>query len=215
MIYITEILKTFISLFVIMNPFAAIPLYLTLTTNMQAEQREKIIKICSLSVFVVLFISAIAGEIILKVFGISIAAFQVGGGVLLSIIAYGMLSAKDEESTSDLKKENSILNKSLGVAVVPLTIPMLTGPGAMSMTIVTASKSHNMMGYVYVIISALLISFVVFLILRSAGKIKMFLGETGMSIMTKVLSMLLMALAVELIANGVRVLLPGLGFVPN
>ena len=111
MIYITEILKTFISLFVIMNPFAAIPLYLTLTTNMQAEQREKIIKICSLSVFVVLFISAIAGEIILKVFGISIAAFQVGGGVLLSIIAYGMLSAKDEESTSDLKKENSILNK--------------------------------------------------------------------------------------------------------
>ena len=214
MIYITEVLKTFISLFVIMNPFAAIPLYLSLTSHMQVAQREKVIRICSISVFVVLFISAIAGEIILKVFGISIAAFQVGGGVLLSTLAYKMLSAK-EENQENLKKENSGLKESLGVAVVPLTIPMLTGPGAMSMTIVTASKSHDMMGYVYVIVSALLISFVVLMILRSAGRIKLFLGETGMSIMTKVLSMLLMALAIELIANGVRILLPGLGFVPN
>ena len=87
---------------------------------------------------------------------------------------------------------------------------MLTGPGTMSLAIVTASKYHSFLGYFYIIISALFISFIVYQILRSADKIKRVIGVTGMNILTKVLSLLLMALAVELIADGVRALLPGL-----
>lgn len=208
--YATELLKTCIALFVIMNPLAIIPVYLSLTSNMDLESKRKVVKITAISAFCVLFVSAIAGEIILKVFGISISAFQVGGGILLSTISYNMMMAKDEQKIQTPEEKEASANRGLGIAVVPLTIPMLTGPGTMSLAIVTASKYHSFLGYFYIIISALFISFIVYQILRSADKIKRVIGVTGMNILTKVLSLLLMALAVELIADGVRALLPGL-----
>lgn len=208
--YATELLKTCIALFVIMNPLAIIPVYLSLTSNMDLASKRKVVKITAVSAFCVLFVSAIAGEIILKVFGISISAFQVGGGILLSTISYNMMMAKDEQKIQTPEEKEASANRGLGIAVVPLTIPMLTGPGTMSLAIVTASKYHSFLGYFYIIISALFISFIVYQILRSADKIKRVIGVTGMNILTKVLSLLLMALAVELIADGVRALLPGL-----
>lgn len=207
--YATELLKTLISIFVVMNPLAVIPVYLSLTKDLTLPDKQKVIKISSISVFCVLFISAIAGEAILRTFGISISAFQVGGGILLSVISYNMMMAKDDRSqTHEEKQDNE--NKGISIAVVPLTIPMLTGPGTMSVAIVTASKYHNFIGYFYVIISAAIIAFVVYNIFKSADKIKRIIGITGMNILTKVMSLLLMALAIELIATGVRSLLPGL-----
>jgi len=192
-----------------MNPLAVIPVYLSLTKDLTLPDKQKVIKISSISVFCVLFVSAIAGEAILRTFGISISAFQVGGGILLSVISYNMMMAKDDRSqTKEEKIDNE--NKGISIAVVPLTIPMLTGPGTMSVAIVTASKYHNFIGYFYVIISAAIIAFVVYNIFKSADKIKRIIGITGMNILTKVMSLLLMALAIELIATGVRSLLPGL-----
>lgn len=207
--YATELLKTLIALFVIMNPLAVIPLFISLTKDLTQDERKKVMKISSTSVFCVLVISALAGEIILKTFGISISAFQVGGGILLSVISYNMMMAKDDRTqTKEEKRDNE--NKGVGIAVVPLTIPMLTGPGTMSLAIVTASKYHSFIGYVYIIISALIMAVIVYNIFRSADRIKRFIGLTGMNILTKVMSLLLMALAIELIATGVRDLLPGL-----
>lgn len=208
--YATELLKTFIALFVIINPLAIIPVYLSLTNGMDEITKNKIIKISSISTFAVLFISAIAGELILKVFGISIPAFQVGGGILLSTISYNMMMAKDEQRKQTPEERADNINKGLGIAVVPLTIPMLTGPGTMSLAIVTASKYHSWLGYFYIIVSAFFISIIIYHIFKSAGKIKKLIGITGMNILTKVLSLLLMALSIELIADGIRILLPGL-----
>lgn len=208
--YATELLKTFIALFVIINPLAIIPVYLSLTNGMDISTKQKVIKISAFSTFFVLFISAIAGEIILKIFGISIPAFQVGGGILLSTISYNMMMAKDEQRIQTSEERADSVNKGVGIAVVPLTIPMLTGPGTMSLAIVTASKYHSFIGYFYIIVSAAVISFIIYHIFKSADKIKRMIGVTGMNILTKVLSLLLMALSIELIADGVRMLLPGL-----
>lgn len=208
--YATELLKTFIALFVIMNPLAIIPIYLSLTSGMDTQSKRQVVKITSISAFCVLFISAVAGEIILRVFGISISAFQVGGGILLSTISYNMMMAKDDQRIQTPEEKADSLSKGVGIAVVPLTIPMLTGPGTMSLAIVTASKYHSLVGYFYIIVSAFFISLIVYQILKSADKIKKVIGVTGMNILTKVLSLLLMALAIEMIADGVRALLPGL-----
>lgn len=209
-VYVSELLKTFIALFVIINPLAIVPIFMSLTNGLNDEVKKDIIKTSSISVFMVLTISAVAGELILKLFGISIPSFQIGGGILLSIIAYGMMNAKDEQKkqTEEEKEENS--HKGAHIAVVPLTIPLLTGPGSMSLAIVTASKYHSMWGYFYIIMSAALIAFITYKVFNSAEKIKKLLGATGMNIMTKVLSLLLMALAIELIADGARELFPGL-----
>jgi multiple antibiotic resistance protein len=208
--YATELLKTFIALFVIINPLAIIPVYLSLTSGMDLPTKNRVVKISAISTFCVLFISAVAGEIILKIFGISIPAFQVGGGILLSTISYNMMMAKDEQRIQTPEEKADSAGKGIGIAVVPLTIPMLTGPGTMSLAIVTASKYHSFLGYFYIIVSAALISVIIYYIFKSADKIKRMIGITGMNILTKVLSLLLMALAIELIADGVRLLLPGL-----
>lgn len=208
--YATELLKTFIALFVIINPLAIIPVYLSLTSGMDLPTKNRVVKISAISTFCVLFISAVAGEIILKIFGISIPAFQVGGGILLSTISYNMMMAKDEQRIQTPEEKADSVGKGIGIAVVPLTIPMLTGPGTMSLAIVTASKYHSLLGYFYIIVSAALISVIIYYIFKSADKIKRMIGITGMNILTKVLSLLLMALAIELIADGVRLLLPGL-----
>lgn len=220
MIYITELLKTFIALFVIINPLAIVPVYLSLVSDCDVETKRRVNKITAISVFMVLLISAVAGEIILRIFGISIAAFQVGGGVLLSIISYNMMIDKEsvkskQKSAAELNTPQAhiVENNGIGFAVVPLTIPLLTGPGTMSMAIVTASKYHSMEGYFYIIGSALMISVIIYTIFRCAERIKRILGVTGMNILTKVLSLLLMALSIELIMDGLRVLLPGLAMI--
>lgn len=209
-ISISEFLKTFIALLVIINPPAVIPAYLSLTNGMSDERLKRVYKLVSKSVFFVLAVSALAGEVILKIFGISLDSFQVGGGILLAIIAYNMMQAEDiQHSQTDEEKEEAIA-KGDSISVVPLTIPLLTGPGSMSVCVITASKYHSFIGYAYIICSAILISLITYFILKSAPKIKERMGTTGMNVMAKVFSLLLMALAIELIASGVGSLFPRL-----
>lgn len=205
-----ELLKTFIALLAIINPPAIIPIYLSLTRTMNKETHHRIAKISSTGVFCVLAISAIAGELILKGFSISLGSFQIGGGILLGIIAYGMMNAKDEQHKQSNEEEEEAKLKGESIAIVPITIPLLTGPGSMSLCVITASKYHSLVGYSYIIISAIVIALITRLTLSNANKIKAVLGTTGMNVMSKVFSLLLMALAVELVTDAIKTMFPGL-----
>jgi multiple antibiotic resistance protein len=207
---ISDFLKTFIALLVIINPPAVIPAYLSLTNGMGETTLKKVYKMVSHSVFFVLAISALAGELILKAFGISLDSFQIGGGILLAIIAYGMMNAENKQHTQTEEEEKESIAKGESISVVPLTIPLLTGPGSMSVCVITASKYHSLVGYLYILVSAILISFMVYFILKSAPKIREKMGTTGMNVMSKVFSLLLMALAIELIGSGLGNMFPGL-----
>jgi len=209
-ISISEFLKTFIALLVIINPPAVVPAYLSLTNGMSELTLKKVYKMVSKSVFFVLAVSALAGQIILNIFGISLESFQVGGGILLAIIAYGMMNADNSQHSQTKEEQKESIAKGESISLVPLTIPLLTGPGSMSVCIITASKYHSLVGYAYILISALIIAFITYYTLKFAPKIKAKMGTTGMNVMTKVLSLLLMALAIELIANGLGSIFPGL-----
>jgi multiple antibiotic resistance protein len=209
-ISISEFLKTFIALLVIINPPAVVPAYLSITNGMSDSALKKVYKMVSRAVFCVLAVSALAGEIILKTFGISLNSFQVGGGILLAIIAYGMMNADDSQHSQTQEEEQEALAKGESISIVPLTIPLLTGPGSMSVCIITASKYHSLVGYAYIILSAIIIACLTYFTLKFAPKIKERMGTTGMNVMTKVLSLLLMALAIELISTGLGALFPGL-----
>ncbi len=209
-LYISDFLKTLIALLVIINPPAVIPAYLALTNGMGADQLKRVYKLVSKSVFFVLAISALAGEVILKIFGISLDSFQIGGGILLAIISYKMMQAKDTHHSQTEEEKDEAIAKGESISVVPLTIPLLTGPGSMSVCVITASKYHSFVGYAYIMLSALIIAVITYFILKSAPKIKEKMGTTGMNVMAKVFSLLLMALAIELIATGIGNLFPGL-----
>jgi multiple antibiotic resistance protein len=206
----SEFLKVFIALLVIINPPAVIPVYLSLTEGMSPAIHKRIVKLSSTGVLCVLTVSALAGEIILKIFGISLDSFQMGGGILLGIIAYGMMNAKDEQHKQTNEEEQESKNKGESIAIVPLTIPLLTGPGSMSLCVITASKYHSLVGYGYIIFSAIIIAVITHITLKNASLLKKVLGATGMNVMSKVFSLLLMALAIELVTDGLKHVFPGL-----
>lgn len=207
---LSEFLKVFIALLAIINPPAVIPIYLSLTNRMSEETHLRIRKISSTGVFCVLTISAFAGQLILKGFGISLDSFQMGGGLLLGIIAYGMMNAKDEQHKQTDEEEKESKKKGESIALVPITIPLLTGPGSMSLCVIIASKSHGFIGYSYIILSAIIISLITYVTFKNANKIRNILGTTGMNVMSKVFSLLLMALAIELVVDGLKHVFPGL-----
>lgn len=133
-----------------------------------------------------------------------------GGGILLGIIAYGMMNAKDEQHKQTNEEEEESKLKGESIALVPITIPLLTGPGSMSLCVITASKYHSLIGYCYIILSAIIIAIITRFTLKNAGKIKNVLGTNGMNVMAKVFSLLLMALAIELVIDGLKHVFPGL-----
>ena len=198
----------------IINPPAVIPIYLSLTNKFDDEQKKRINRMSYIAVFVVLTVSALAGQLILKIFGISLSSFQIGGGILLGIIAYGMMNAKDSQhSQSDEEAQEAQQKTTLkaeSIAIVPLTIPLLTGPGSMSLCVITAAKYHSFFGYIYIILSAIIIAYITKLTFKSANRIKDFMGTTGMNVMSKVFSLLLLALSIELVTDGLRTMFPHL-----
>lgn len=206
-----DLLKVFISLFVIINPFGVIPAFLNLTKNFQddAITINKIIKITSHSLFIVIIVAALAGDLILKIFGITLPSFQIAGGILFGIIAYDAMTAKNEsKKQSKEENEENIKKSALSMAVVPLTIPLLSGPGTISLCIITVTNYSGILGYLYIFISALIISIITHFIFKKAEKIFQLLGITGMNILVKITSLLLMALAVEFIMHGMTTVWP-------
>ncbi|WP_298292569.1 MarC family protein [Thiomonas sp.] len=205
-----NLVKPLIALLAIVNPLGIIPFFILFTESFSREQKRKTILISSLSAFLVIAVSTLIGADLLHFFGISIASFQVGGGMLLLISAISMLNAKTgaTKSTSDEVEEAA---ERASVAVVPLTIPLLTGPATISTVIIYASKTQHwwqhavLIGYGVIIAAAAALSFL------AAEPIARFLGKTGINVMTRLMGLILSALSVEMMSDGLLKLFPGLG----
>ena len=155
----------------------------------------------------VLFISLLAGEPILHFFGIGLPAFRVAGGLLVLLMGISMLHASDdrvrhtpEERAESYEKES--------IAVVPLAIPLLSGPGAISTTIVYGHMGHGLPHYLLVGAVILSVSFIVLVALLAAPKITEIMGRTDMNVVTRVMGLILASIAVEFIAKGLTELFP-------
>jgi len=204
-----DIYKPLVALLAIVNPIGVIPFFIHFTSGFNREQRQHTIRVSSFSAFLVISISALLGLKVIEFFGISLASFQVGGGTLLLISSLQMLNAQPAESRKDdLSEGSSKLSAGASIAVVPLTIPLLTGPATISTMVIYAEKTRHWWELAVLVGYGVVVGLVTFAVFSTAGRIARVLGQTGINIMTRLMGLILAALAVELLADGLIKLFP-------
>jgi multiple antibiotic resistance protein len=188
--FISELAKAIIALFIIVDPFGNIPIFMGLTEKMADTQKKKVYNIATLVGVILLLVFAFTGQEILNIFGLSIYSFEVAGGILLLIIAIRIL-------ISGSMHENVESPESLGA--VPIAIPLLVGPGAITTTI------FNLQAYgtVTAILAVLIVLSLTWVILRFINGIYRFLGKTGSLVIARVMALLIAAIAIQYILTGV------------
>ena len=206
--------KPLITLLAIVNPLAIVPFFIHYTQGFSRDQRQRTILISSFSAFVVIAVSALAGLHILDFFGISLASFQVGGGMLLLTSALNMLNAQPAEAKpASHEMEDGAAKAAMGasIAVVPLTIPLLTGPATMSTVVIYAEKAKTFLQLSTLVGYGVVIGLATALCFALAHPIARVLGKTGINVMTRLMGLILAALAVEVMSDGLVKLFPALG----
>ncbi len=205
-----NLIKPFIALLAIVNPLGIIPFFIAFTDQFTPAQKQRTIVVSAFSAFVVIAVSALIGTDLLRFFGISLQSFQVGGGLLLLLSAISMLNAAPGAVRS-VPEEVDEAVASDSVAVVPLTIPLLTGPATISTVIIYAEKAHRLVDHLVLVGYGVVIAVVAAVCFRAAEPIARVLGKTGINVMTRLMGLLLAALAIEMMSDGLLKLLPGLG----
>jgi len=201
-------LVAFSSVFFLVDPFAAIPPFLVMTAGASASQRRRMARRASITCFAVLTVFALAGGMIFKLFGITLPALRIAGGLLLFLIGMEMLQAK-QSGTKEAPGETEEACHKEDVGIIPLGIPLLAGPGAISNVMVLMGQSPTWWQAAPVFIAIAFTCVCAFLILSMAGRIRTLLGETGIHILMRMMGLLLTAIAVQFVING----LSDLGFV--
>lgn len=191
------------SIFFLVDPFAAIPSFLAITNNCEAARRKRMARKAATTCFVVLASFALAGQVIFRLFGITLPAFEIAGGLILLLIGLDMLEARrspTQEASGDT--EEAAAKEDAGI--VPLGVPMLAGPGAISSVMVLVGPVptlwHWQMG---AILGAIAFTCLVsYWVLAGAGRVRAFMGETGIRILVRIMGLLLVALAMQFFVNG-------------
>lgn len=201
------LLNAFVTLLVTVDPFGLAPLFLALTPGMGRAERNQVAVRASLIGFGVLVLFALAGSAILDILGITLPAFRVAGGLLLFYIAFEMIFERRQER-HEKSAERAATHDMIGnVAAFPLAIPLIAGPGAISATVLLSGSfagAASLAALTLIIAAVIAVTYAVFVL---AERIERFLGETGRSILTRLLGVLLAALAVQFVADGTRALI--------
>jgi len=204
-----DLFKPLIALLAIVNPIGVVPFFLHFTQNLNRVQRQRTIRVASFTAFAVVAISALAGLKIIGFFGISIASFQVGGGLLLLISSLNMLNSQPAESRgNDVDDGQAKADAGDSIAVVPLAIPLLTGPATMSTMVIYADKARTLTHLAALVGYGVVIGLATYVVFSASGRIAKVLGRTGINVMTRLMGLILAAMAVELLADGLVKLFP-------
>lgn len=197
---------TFGALFSVMNPVGSVPIFLSLTQNDSKRSKNKTALWTSINVFIILIISFFAGKYILNFFGISIDVLRIAGGLVICMSAYGLLMGASGKQRGVSKKVTDDAQHRSDIALTPLAIPMMAGPGAMSLLI---AMYQDYPGYLdkIIIISAILVScIVIFAVLRSSNYISRLLGASGIVAISRIVGFLVMAIGIQYIINSLLVI---------
>jgi multiple antibiotic resistance protein len=200
--------RFFATLTAVLDPFLAVPIFLAVTSQRGAAERARLINVVAVTVFAVLAGSALFGEQLLLVVGASLPAFRVGGGLVLLLMSLAMLNAQAGGVRQSQDEARELQSGELP-GVVPLAVPLLAGPGAISTTIL-AAQAGGAAHFAAILGCILAVCALTWLTLRLAGPIGAKLGTTGLNIATRLLGLLLAALAIQTMAEGLRQLFPGL-----
>lgn len=209
MLEFTEYSKIFISLFAILDPVGIIPMMIAYTATMPEQQRTSVGRLASVAVCLILLVALVAGQPLLAFFGISINSFRVAGGILLLLLSIRMLMGNMENRGASMDGANG--EESAADVIVPLSTPLLAGPGSISAVIVEAHKASGIEHYMAMGVVIVLLSVSVWLTFLIAPWVARRLGRIGINVFTRLMGLILAAIAVEFIAGGLRGLFPALG----
>ena len=204
----TEYLRFIVTLTAVVDPFLAVPFFLTFTRARTPADRARLARFIALTVFIVLAVATLVGEGLLRMIGASLPAFRVGGGLVLLLMALAMLNAQAGGVRQSEAEAQELESGDVG-GIVPLAFPLLAGPGAISTSIIAAGRADPLQ-QLAIIGCIAIVCFVSWVVLSRAHAIADRLSLTGMNIATRILGLLLCAMAVQTMAEGLKDLLPGL-----
>lgn len=200
-------LVAFPSLLVIINPLLVTSVFITLTGFYPPEAKRRLALRTSFIAFAVLLAFAVGGSLIFKFFSITIGAFQIAGGLILFSTALGMLQARSprmQHTPEELEEAKSRED----IAVVPLAIPITSGPGAITTVIVLASEARSAPNMIVLFVALVLACGTVWVMLRNATRVARFLGPSGLNITTRLMGLILATVAVQFVVHGIESVLP-------
>ncbi len=200
-------IKTLTSIFVIVNPVGAIPIYLGISEGQPVSRHYHTVKLASITCGCVLLVFAILGNKILHIFGITLPSFRIAGGIILFVISLHMLQAKSsrvkttpEEHMEGIQKED--------IAIVPLAIPLLSGPAAITTVLVLRTAAQSLWEVLELLLAIILTSIGVYFILRESVYIQKILGQTGINIINRIMGLILAAISIQFILAGLHETMP-------
>jgi len=202
-------LKFFIGLVAIINPLGLLPVFVSLTSQMTPQERLKTNTTANFAVMIILWTSMFAGQWILDAFDISIASFRIAGGSLIVLIAWSMLQGKLGEVRHNKEEKGETMVKE-SIAVVPLALPLMAGPGAISSTIVYASQFNSaklLFGMSMVVVVFCMASWLIF---SAAPLLFRLMGKTGINVVTRIMGLIMMSLGIEIMVAGIKHMFPSL-----
>ncbi|XBC42517.1 MAG: YchE family NAAT transporter [Buchnera aphidicola (Meitanaphis elongallis)] len=194
----------FFSLFALVNPIGMIPIFTSMTNSQSTEERNQTNFTANLAVIFILFFSLLFGNIILDVFNISLSSFRISGGILIVSIAFSMVNGKLIANIKNNKNKDIKNNLTNSIAVVPLAMPLIAGPGAISATIIWSTHYSSWVNMLGCTITIVLFSCLCWCLFKIAPLIVDVIGESGINIMTRIMGLLLMAIGVEFIIIGLK-----------
>jgi multiple antibiotic resistance protein len=200
---LTDVFNYFISLLVVCSPLSALPALLNLCYGKSDAEKKKIAITASFAVAVILVIVTWIGLPLLNIFGIHIPAFQIAGGSVLALVAFTMLNGRPNRIQQSREDESEVMHKA-SIAIVPLAMPIMAGPGAITTVIVGASIWTGPLSHLYLSFCAILVALTTGSVLYFAGSIERMLKHTGIHLVTRIGGLILASMAVQSIANGIH-----------
>lgn len=199
--YVRFSLLALSSIFFLVDPFAMLPSFLAITRGVEPKKRRRMAYRASLTCFLVLTTFALAGRLIFRMFGITLPAFEIAGGLILLLIGLDMLEAK-RSPTQESSDETEEAASKEDASIVPLGIPMLAGPGAISSVMVIVGQASSLWQMAAILAAITVTAAASFGILSGADRVQRLLGETGIRILVRIMGLLLVALAMQFFVNG-------------
>ncbi|MBP7769920.1 MAG: NAAT family transporter [Aliarcobacter sp.] len=214
MLDVSDYIQISIGLMSIFSPFVAIPIFVSLTSNNTTEEKTQTARTAAIAACIAGLVSIWIGQYILIVFGISISAFKIAGGILLLLMSINMLNAETPKAKNTKSELEEAQKKSINIkeiAVVPLAIPLIAGPGAISTIIIFSQKSDTIFHLFMMSMIIIVISSYIYLTLKMSGYISKKFGITGLNIISRIMGLLLASISIEFIISGLLTVFPILG----
>lgn len=204
---LNDVLKFALALLSILNPLGALPVFLSFTRQKKNLNIYKISNACAIATSTTILLSLFFGQSILGFFGISIPSFTIGGGILLFTISFSMISGQQSQTNINPEElERAEMEKEIGI--IPLAIPLLSGPGAISISIIQAKGFTSTYHWIGATIVVILVGLLIKWMLVFAQDIGNKIGQIGINVMTRIMGLILLATSIEMIASGIKEMLP-------